>query len=460
MAVLEIHAIRSRMDDRIKYALNPEKTSCIGFSNHNGLPDTLTDAVNCFCDTAYEQMEGTKSYFGKTGQVLGYHFIQSFKPGEVTPQQAHEIGRQFAERCFGERFEVVIGTHTDKSHLHNHIIVNSVSFTDGHKYRSTPETFYELRRISDEICRTHGLSVIEQPKHRTGKHYAEWIAENEYRPTIRSAIREDIDVVLMQVRTLDEFWEHLRRRGYEIRVNPNRKYVAIRPPNGKRFIRLKSLGDAYTPKQLANRIAAGRGAVVENIRKIKVRRKQLETRKKYRPRNPFSIPRGRLTLRGIRALYWKYVYMLGKVRTRKAPRVVRGVMLDELRKLKRYTEQYYFLRDHNLNTKADITMYAQMLDGKITALTEERRAVYNESRKPDAAQGELQQASQKITEALRALRRERRICNAICGTAPEMRQRLAEVQEIEQDMTKTGVKQHESRERSGRSDAAYGIDGN
>lgn len=460
MAVLKVHVIRQQLSHRIDYVMNKEKTGCADFHSFFGIPDTLTSGFTCACDQAYEQMMETKRLFNKTDKVQGFHFIQSFKPGEITPEKAHQVGCEWIKRCFAENYEVVIGTHTDHEHIHNHIIVNSVSFADGHKYRSTPETFYELRRISDEICRTHGLSVIEQPKHRTGKHYAEWIAENEYRPTIRSAIREDIDVILMQVRTLDEFWEHLRRRGYEIRVNPNRKYVAIRPPNGKRFIRLKSLGDAYTPKQLANRIAAGRGAVVENIRKIKVRRKQLETRKKYRPRNPFSIPRGRLTLRGIRALYWKYVYMLGKVRTRKAPRVVRGVMLDELRKLKRYTEQYYFLRDHKLNTKADITMYAQMLDGKITALTEERRAVYNESRKPDAAQGELQQASQKITEALRALRRERRICNAICDTAPEMRQRLAEVQEIEQDMTKTGVKQHESRERSGRSDAAYGIDGN
>ena len=189
MAVLKVYAIRSRLDDRIKYALNPQKTSCMGFPNLNGLPDTLTDAVNCFCDDAYEQMTRTKQYFGKEDNVLGYLFIQSFKPGEVTPQQAHEIGLQFAERCFGERFEVVIGTHTDKAHLHNHIIVNSVSFVDGRKYRSTPQTFYELRGISDEICRAHELSVIDAPRVKAGKHYAEWRAEQENRPTVRGRIR-------------------------------------------------------------------------------------------------------------------------------------------------------------------------------------------------------------------------------------------------------------------------------
>ena len=193
--------------------------------------------------------------------MKGFHFIQSFKPGETTPEQAHQIGCEFIERCFGNDFEVVIGTHTDRAHIHNHIIVNSVSFVDGHKYRSTPQTLYELRSISDELCREHGLSVIDNPRVKAGKHYAEWKAEKEGSPTMRGMIREDIDVIVSQARTLDEFWEMLRGRGYEIRLNERRKYVTIRHPNGERFIRLKSLGDEYTPRQLAARIEAQRGSV-------------------------------------------------------------------------------------------------------------------------------------------------------------------------------------------------------
>ena len=313
MAVLEIYAIRSRMDDRIKYALNPEKTSCMGFPNLNGLPDTLTDAVNCFCDNAYEQMLRTKSYFGKEDQVLGYHFIQSFKPGETTPQQAHEIGLQFAERCFGERFEAVIGTHTDKSHLHNHIVINSVSFEDGRKYRSTPKTFYELRSISDEICKEYGLSVIKKPSVKAGKHYAEWKAEKEGRPTMRGMIREDIDVILAQARTIDEFWDMLRGRGYEIRINERRKYVTVRHPNGERFIRLKSLGDEYTPRQLAARIAAQRGNVVQNIRQIQMQQQNRGKRKKYYPMPHTAAPQKHKKLHGFRALYWRYLYKIWNV---------------------------------------------------------------------------------------------------------------------------------------------------
>ena len=118
MAVLKIHVIRHRLDDRLKYAINPEKTAQPDFPNLNGLPDTLTDAFNCYCDSAYEDMTETKKFIGKEGNVLGYHFIQSFKPGEVTPAQAHDIGIKFIERCFANDYQVVIGTHTDKDHIH------------------------------------------------------------------------------------------------------------------------------------------------------------------------------------------------------------------------------------------------------------------------------------------------------------------------------------------------------
>lgn len=221
MAVLQIHVIRAtggrnQLNDRIKYIMNPEKTACQGFHSFFGIKDTLTSGFTCACDEAYQQMMETKQHEKKTDKVLGYHYIQSFKPGEVTPEEAHQVGCEFIERCFAEDFEVVIGTHTDHAHIHNHIILNSVSFVDGHKFQSTPASFYKLRAISDEICRAHHLSVIDEPKTRKAKHYAEWKAEQEYRPTIRNEIRRDIDVVLKQAHSLNNFWELLRLRGYEI----------------------------------------------------------------------------------------------------------------------------------------------------------------------------------------------------------------------------------------------------
>ena len=217
---------------------------------------------------------------------------------------------------------------------------------DGHKFQSTPASFYKLRAISDEICRAHHLSVIDDPKTRKAKHYAEWKAEQEYRPTIRNEIRRDIDVVLKQAHSLNNFWELLRLRGYEIKFNEKRKYAAIRPPNGKRFIRMKSLGEEYTPRELVKRLeAADKSEVAANRRALQQIYQQRKHRKKYYALPWTIISHRRLTLRGIRALYWRYVYMLSKVRARKAPRAVRGVMLDELKKLERYSQQYYFLRD-------------------------------------------------------------------------------------------------------------------
>ena len=256
MAVLQIHVIREQLRHRIDYVMNPEKTACQGFHSFFGIKDTLTSGFTCACDEAYQQMMETKQHEKKTDKVLGYHYIQSFKPGEVTPEEAHQVGCEFIERCFAEDFEVVIGTHTDHAHIHNHIILNSVSFVDGHKFQSTPASFYKLREISDEICRAHHLSVIDDPKTRKAKHYAEWKAEQEYRPTIRNEIRRDIDVVLKQAHSLNNFWELLRLRGYEIKFNEKRKYAAIRPPNGKRFIRMKSLGEEYTPRELVKRLEA------------------------------------------------------------------------------------------------------------------------------------------------------------------------------------------------------------
>ena len=440
MAVLQIHVVRARLDKRINYVMNPEKTACQGFHSFFGIKDTLTSGFTCACDEAYQQMMETKQHEKKTDKVLGYHYIQSFKPGEVTPEEAHQVGCEFIERCFAEDFEVVIGTHTDHAHIHNHIILNSVSFVDGHKFQSTPASFYKLREISDEICRAHHLSVIDDPKTRKAKHYAEWKAEQEYRPTIRNEIRRDIDVVLKQAHSLNNFWELLRLRGYEIKFNEKRKYAAIRPPNGKRFIRMKSLGEEYTPRELVKRLeAADKSEVAANRRSFQQIYQQRKHRKKYYALPWTIIPHRRLMLRGIRALYWRYVYMLSKVRTRKAPRAVRGVMLDELKKLERYSQQYYFLRDNRLNTKADVNLYEQALSNEIYVLTDRRKHLYAECRKPDADKQTLKAQTKGLTEELRVLRKKQRTCKTVLENAPAMEERLetanTEWQRIESNNT-------------------------
>ena len=208
MAVTKVFAIRVRLDDRVRYITDGEKTSLASSITYISNPEKteqffFTSALNCSSvDTALSEMMETKQQFGKMGGVLGYHFIQSFQPGEVTPEQAHAIGLEFAKRLFGKRYEVVISTHLNKHHLHNHLVVNSVSCIDGQKYHSSPESYYnDVRGTSDALCRENDLSVIT-PQGK-GKHYAEWKAEQGDKPTVRGIIRADIDAIIGQAYTYD-----------------------------------------------------------------------------------------------------------------------------------------------------------------------------------------------------------------------------------------------------------------
>ena len=208
VAYTKVFAIRARLDKRVRYITDGEKTSLASSITYISNPEKteqffFTSVLNCSSvDTALSEIMETKQQFGKMGGVLGYHFIQSFQPGEVTPEQAHAVGLEFAKRLFGKRYEVVISTHLNKHHLHNHLVVNSVSCIDGQKYHSSPESYYnDVRGTSDELCRENDLSVIA-PQGK-GKHYAEWKAEQGGKPTVRGVIRADIDAIIHQAYTYD-----------------------------------------------------------------------------------------------------------------------------------------------------------------------------------------------------------------------------------------------------------------
>ena len=206
MAYDKIIPIRRRLDHCVDYALNEEKTDLsaalgyIGSGEKNTPPvgDVLETAFNCELGTAYRDMMETKRRWDKRGGVLGYHIIHSYVPGEVTPQEAHAAGVEFASRLLGERYEVVVSTHIDREHLHCHIVFNSVSFVDGEKYRNDFKAYFgDIRETSNEVSRDYGLSVIEpDPGSGGGKHYAEWDAERQGKATVRGLIRQDIDTAL------------------------------------------------------------------------------------------------------------------------------------------------------------------------------------------------------------------------------------------------------------------------
>lgn len=210
MAIVKVYAVRHHLHRIVDYAANESKTSLDNIIDYAANPSKtekrlFETAVNCISvEDSHRAMVETKERFGKPDKVLAYHYIQSFKPGEVTPELAHKIGVQFAEECFGDRFEAGVGTPLDRQHLQNHVVVNSVSFVDGGKLRSTPEQYYNvIRKVSDRLCKENELSVI-QPQGR-GLHYAEWKAETEGRTTIRGQIRAELDEIIRSAYTYQQF---------------------------------------------------------------------------------------------------------------------------------------------------------------------------------------------------------------------------------------------------------------
>ena len=248
MAYDKIITIRSRLDHCLDYALNEEKTAlsqAIDYGMNPSKTHNLVTGINCVPESAHQEMQATKRRWDKRGGVLGYHIIHSYAPGEVTSEQAHAAGVDFARRLLGDRYEAVVSTHTDREHLHCHIVFNSVSFVDGKKYRSDFQSYFgTLRETSNTVSREHGLSVIE-PEGQ-GRHYAEWEAERSGRGTVRGVVRQDIDAAIRESFTFDSFLVALRRQGYTVKYGASVKHTAITPPGGRRAFRLDSLGNGYT----------------------------------------------------------------------------------------------------------------------------------------------------------------------------------------------------------------------
>ena len=240
MAVTKTHPIKSTLKAAIDYICNPIKTD----------GSLLISAYGCSAETADIEFSWTRRHAIDKGENLGRHLIQAFAPGEVTPEEAHQIGLELAKEILGGKYEFVLTTHIDRGHIHNHVIWNAVSFTDHKHYHSNKHSYYEIHRASDRLCKEHGLSVIV-PGQERGKSYVEHQAVRNgtsYKAKLKSAI----DQLLPACMNLEDLLRRLQEEGYEIRRG---KYISCRASNQERFTRLKTLGVDYTEETLAARIA-------------------------------------------------------------------------------------------------------------------------------------------------------------------------------------------------------------
>ena len=264
MATCAIWAVRRSVGDVLRYAENPEKTGVPDddelkkVMHYAGNPDKteqryLVSGVNCLPELAYERMTATKKHYGKEDGIAAYHGYQSFAPGEVTPDQCHAIGVELAKRLWGDRFEVLVATHVDKeSHLHNHFVVNSVSFRDGLKFRCTKSYHKVMWRESDKLCREYGLSVIQNPP-RTKQPRGAWMAEKNGKPSHRSILKWDADDAIRDSTSFWEWEEAMVRRGYRFVRGDDYEHISVIAEGWQRPVRLDSLGGGYTRRGITKR---------------------------------------------------------------------------------------------------------------------------------------------------------------------------------------------------------------
>lgn len=240
MAVTKTHPIKSTLKAAIDYICNPEKTD----------GKLLVSSYGCAAETADIEFAWTRRHAIDKGTNLGRHLIQAFQPGEVTPEQAHEIGMELAKEILGGKYEFVLTTHIDKDHVHNHLIFNAVSFTDHKHYHSNKRSYHYIRRTSDRICKEHGLSVII-PGQAKGKSYIEHQAA-QAGTSYKAKLKAAIDRLIPASADFEDLLLRLQREGYEIKRG---KYVSCRASDQERFTRMKTLGVDYTEEAITARIA-------------------------------------------------------------------------------------------------------------------------------------------------------------------------------------------------------------
>ena len=429
----------------IDYARNPEKVTEGGFQKQAELHmiegvmeyaanDMKTEqrsyvtCLNCREDEAAKQFMETKEYWSrilgvdKTGGRVCFHGYQSFAAGEVTAEQAHQIGVELAQRLWGEQFEVLVATHCNTGHYHTHFVINSVSWRDGHKFHNGPEDYQPMRDISDRLCLKYGLSVVEEPVGR-GKNHGEYLAEQNGLPTVRGLIRRDIEEAIAASVTSEEFFARMNEKGYEIKVRTDSgsllKYPAIRPPGAGRFFRFHKLGSGFALGEILDRVS-------DNYRrKLPFPEEEQEEVRRYREK---TQPREKPT--GLRALYIRYCYELHIIEKHPASaKRVSFLMRQDLTRMDLLDEQTRLLAEHRIETKDDLDSYRRKATDEIESLTELRKDLRNElkrvQRKDDPeATADIKARIGTASEAIKKKKHELYLCDCIEARSAPMEREL------------------------------------
>lgn len=421
-------AEKTALASNVDYAFNRDKTETTLFES----------AIGCANETAYQEMMKVKRDFRKEDGAQGYHLVQSFRTDEVTPELCHALGLELARCLLPEGYQVVVCSHFNTDQYHNHLVWNSVNALTGKKYHIGEKDLYlTIRRVSDELCREHGLSVIDPKPSSRSKHYSEILAERDGEPTLRSTLKEVIDrgVADAKVFSVQAMLDYLQESGYKVEANPRRKYVKVLARGAQHFIRLSDkLGEGYNWEDICRRIAEKRipsrseytrdrsyAAIEDDEPTYSGRSPNRAQRYRYR-RSVFqkTTLRSAFSLRGFRALYYNYLYQMKALPyTRRWSPEEKLALRTDMAKLNKRLRMMRYLSRTGYETAEQLHTRIAELEAQVAPLLAERKKLY---RKPDA-----QARINEINERLRPVWAEVYMCRDIEKHSEAIRKELGSV---------------------------------
>ena len=441
MAVTSIWAVHRSIKDALDYAANPDKTSNPNEEDLKRLMDYtenpdkteqryLISGVNCLPELVYERMMETKRRYGKYGGIVAYHGYQSFKPGEVTPEQCHALGVELAKRLWGDKYEVLVASHRDHEHLHNHFILNSVSLKDGEKFHCPP--YYHdtvMAPESDKLCREHGLSVIQNPQRKRAP-YVAYMAEKKGKPSHRTLLKMDIDDAIADCILPQHFQFALARRGYTYLRGKEYKHPCVIAKGWQRPVRIDNLGERYTPEAIEKRILSRR-----------------EYRSPYFPSRPplFEIWEHRKNYDQHNTVELIFMIVLELFGIDTSGKVIQNdnyqeplspAMRQEQIYLERYMETVNLINRNDLGTTERVKEFIDEKEAEMAMLLSARNKIDNRRRraKTDVEKEECSLKRKAISKELKAIRHDVNLAKEIFPMIENLKEKLRIEMEQEQEM--------------------------
>lgn len=435
MAVTKIWDIHGRIDKLINYVVNPEKTVDLEYSAaYHSIENVIeydADAmkteqhlyvtgINCDENNAVKEFMNTKRLWNRPGGIVAYHGYQSFAEGEVDAKTAHDIGVELAKRLWGKRFQVVVTTHCNTGHYHNHFALNSISYTDGKRYYDNKETYRLMREESDRLCKEYGLSVIKHPQDK-GMNYAEWRAEQEGQQTIRGAIRAAIDTAIRGSTTKAEFLDAMDQMGFVI--DQSGKYPKIKQVGNDRFVRFKSLGEGYDVDEIIERI-------YQNDKQMFPRIPNQED-----PQQIFAGEKEPVVIMTFVPLYRCYNRALDlAVERPRTNRRIYFLVRQDTSSMRLYVDSAKLVTEHQLHTKEDVLRYKQHAMEQIDQFIKERQEARNALKRAQrSGDSDLYNHAKYnigvLTRRLSKLRREVTTCDEVIERSQHVKDNLTRIEQ-------------------------------